>query len=375
MTKPLALLLAALCLPSPVLAQTMTPIVRMNCAGTAWPTCGANRTVGNPTLNTQWERTYIPTEDAVELHMMPGGTGEGYYGWQWSGFPAPAAGATRVLRVKVKVMSSITWGSWGSKFMVVGDLSNDASNRIISTMNLYQNRPHLNVDKNIDGNYAYTFLVPDQYVSIQIVASPATAGTTGPYSFKYYADGVLVSTSRTFTINPAQWRDFNIGYYGQYQNGGNVRVRFKQVEFDDQYDPNYHTSGGTPTPPTCTVTAAGGPLTMPATGGTGSVAVTASATTCAWTASSPVAWATVAPTSGTGTRSVTVTAAANTGAARNTTVVVAGQNIAVSQGAATVTPPPTTRVCTEATIQNGAGTAARIIPCPAAAPPPPPKKK
>jgi len=226
----------------------MTPIVRMDCqGGAAWPLCGAARTVGNPTIGAQWERTWIPAENAVEIHMMPGGTSEGYYGWQWSGFPTPAPGSTRVLRARIKVMSPISWASWGDKFMIVGDVSNDADNRIISTMSLYQNQPHLNVDKNIYGHYAYTFLRPDQYDAVQIVASPVTPGTTGPYSFKFYTNGVLVRTSVSFTINPASWRDFNIGYYGQYQNGGHVRIRFKDVEFDDEYDPNYHT-GTTPPP-------------------------------------------------------------------------------------------------------------------------------
>lgn len=224
----------------------MTPIVRMNCQGAAWPNCGASRTVGNDSVGAKWTRSYIASENAVQITMTAGNPfSEGYYGWQWTGLPTPSAGATRVLRVKVKVMSPIGWGSWGDKFMVVGDVSNDAANRIIATMEMYQGRPHLNVDKNIDGRYAFTFLIPDQYVSIQIVASPVTPGTTGPYSFKYYADGVLVSTSPSFTINPAQWRDFNIGYYGHFDNDGHVQIRFKDVEFDDEYDPNYHT-GVTP---------------------------------------------------------------------------------------------------------------------------------
>jgi hypothetical protein len=223
----------------------MTPIVRMNCGtgGAAFPQCGATRTVGNNSVGSQWQRAYIAAEDAVEIYMVPGASGEGYYGWQWSGFSAPAAGATRVLRAKIKVISPVNWGDWGDKFMVVGDVSNDAPNRIISTMSMYQGRPHLNVDKNIDGRYAYGFLTPDQYTAIQIVASPSAVGAS-TYSFKYYVNGALVSTSAAFTINPAQWRDFNIGYYGQYGSGGHVRVRFKDVEFDDQYDPNYHTGSG-----------------------------------------------------------------------------------------------------------------------------------
>ena len=223
----------------------MTPIARMDCGanGANFPQCGATRAVGNDSLGSRWTRAYIASENAVEIAMVPGASGEGYYGWQWSGFPAPSAGATRVLRARIKVMNPVNWGDWGDKFMVVGDVSNDASNRIISTMSLYQGRPHLNVDKNVDGYYAYTFLTPDQYVSVQIVASPSSPGAS-TYTFKYYANGSLVSTSPAFSVNPASWRDFNIGYYGQFGSGGSVRVRFKDVEFDDAYDPNYHTGGG-----------------------------------------------------------------------------------------------------------------------------------
>ncbi len=69
------------------------------------------------------------------------------------------------------------------------------------------------------------------------------------------------------------------------------------------------------------------------TGGALGVAVTTSATTCGWTATSDSAWATVAPASGTGSGSVTVTVAANTGTARTATVTIGGQTFSVTQAA------------------------------------------
>ena len=254
-SRVIVVAVGVLVLPLAASAQ-MTPIVRMDCqGGAAFPQCGANRTVGNDSVAdrnpavVKWERRYIAAENAVEIHMMPSASGEGYYGWQWSGFATPPAGATRVLRARIKVVSPINWSQWGAKFMVVGDVSNDSNNRIISTMSMYQGRPHLNVDKNIDGRYAFGFLTPDQYTSVQIVAAPIAAGSS-TYNFKFYVNGALQQTSTNFTINPASWRDFNIGYYGQYGNGGHVRVRFKDVEFDDQYDPNYHAGGSSgPVPP------------------------------------------------------------------------------------------------------------------------------
>ena len=93
--------------------------------------------------------------------------------------------------------------------------------------------------------------------------------------------------------------------------------------------------------------------TTGATGGTLSVTMTASATTCGWTASSNAAWATVAPTSGTGTRTLGVTVAANTGAARTATVTIGGQAYVVTQAAA---PPSCTFALSTASVSgNGPG--------------------
>jgi hypothetical protein len=90
-------------------------------------------------------------------------------------------------------------------------------------------------------------------------------------------------------------------------------------------------------PPPCTYALSASTGTTGASGGPLSVTVTASATTCGWTASSNAAWATVAPASGTGTGAVAVTVAANTGATRTATVTVGGQTYTVTQAAA---PPP-----------------------------------
>lgn len=243
------LLMAAALVTTQAQAQ-MTPIVRMDCqGGAAFPSCGATRTVGNDSVAdrnpavVKWERNYIAAENAVEIYMRPGAAGEGYYGWQWTGLPNPGAGGRRVFRARIKVVSPVQWGDWGDKFFIFGDVANDAGNRVIGTMKLWQGRPNLNVDQNINGFYAGVYLEPDRYESVQMVVEPTTPGGT-VYSFKYYLNGTLVSTSVTFTINPQRWTDFNIGYYGQYGSSGHMRVRFKDVEFDDQYDPNYHTGGG-----------------------------------------------------------------------------------------------------------------------------------
>ena len=86
-------------------------------------------------------------------------------------------------------------------------------------------------------------------------------------------------------------------------------------------------------PPPCTFALASSSASIPSAAGTSSVALTASAGSCAWTATSDSAWAVASPASGTGSGTVTVTVAANTGTARTATVTIGGQTYAVTQAA------------------------------------------
>ena len=96
-----------------------------------------------------------------------------------------------------------------------------------------------------------------------------------------------------------------------------------------------------PPPPPCTFTIAPTAQDVADTGGTGSVAVTASASTCAWIASANAAWLTVTSgATGTGNGSVAFAAAVNTAAARTGTLTIAGQTFSVSQTAPPPPPPP-----------------------------------
>jgi hypothetical protein len=83
-----------------------------------------------------------------------------------------------------------------------------------------------------------------------------------------------------------------------------------------------------------------GPLeaAIAAPGGSGTIAVSARAD-CAWTATSNVAWITIASgASGTGNGAVGFSVAANPGSARTGTIVVAGQTFTVTQAATAPTP-------------------------------------
>jgi hypothetical protein len=89
-----------------------------------------------------------------------------------------------------------------------------------------------------------------------------------------------------------------------------------------------------PPPPACTYAVAPATQAVPAAGGSGSVTVTASDPSCAWSvANGAPAWISItSPASGSGNGSVTFNAAANgTGAARSGTLTIAGQTATITQ--------------------------------------------
>lgn len=83
--------------------------------------------------------------------------------------------------------------------------------------------------------------------------------------------------------------------------------------------------------PACTYAVSPRALALPASGGSSEVSVTAPAE-CEWSAQSSVPWLTLAPTRGSGSGTVTVTAQVTSGPPRNAAVSVAGETVSVSQG-------------------------------------------
>jgi hypothetical protein len=89
------------------------------------------------------------------------------------------------------------------------------------------------------------------------------------------------------------------------------------------------------TPPTCTFTVAPTNVNAPAEGGSRSVTVTASGSTCAWNAISNVPWIALTPaSSGSGDANVSFSVEANAGTAREGTLTIAGKTVTVDQAAA-----------------------------------------
>ena len=89
-----------------------------------------------------------------------------------------------------------------------------------------------------------------------------------------------------------------------------------------------------PNPVVCSYAIQPAGQTMPASGGTGTITVTATAS-CGWTATDNASWLSiVSGASGTGNGTVTFRATSNNGGARSSTISVAGRTFTVSQSAA-----------------------------------------
>lgn len=94
-----------------------------------------------------------------------------------------------------------------------------------------------------------------------------------------------------------------------------------------------------PPPPTCSYSIQPDSQTMAASGGPGTIEVTANASTCAWTAISNTAWITITGgQSATGSGRVTFAAGANTGASRTGSMSVAGRTFTLTQAGMSCSP-------------------------------------
>lgn len=94
----------------------------------------------------------------------------------------------------------------------------------------------------------------------------------------------------------------------------------------------FRSVGGTTTPttPACTYTVSTTSLSYAASGGSKTVTVTAPSG-CTWSAAETSTWVTLSTVGGSGTGSVTVTAAANSAGSRSATITVAGRTVGVTQ--------------------------------------------
>lgn len=168
--------------------------------------------------------------------------------------------------------------------------------------------------------------------AVTLPAGDQRFSVTADDGVRLWVDGVLVidqwrdTAPTTYTATRTLTAGSHTIRMQFYENGGGAVARLSWAAAQ----------------PACTFTLSSTGASAPAGGGTGVVNVTANLATCAWTATSADAWATVTPASATGTAVATWNAGANTGAARVAVLTIAGQAFTVTQAAPSSTPPPTT---------------------------------
>ena len=172
----------------------------------------------------------------------------------------------------------------------------------------------------------YTATFQAQY-QLTISASPAASGTVTPVSGSYYNSGTAVA----ITATPASGYTF-AGWTGAVASASSASTTVT-MSGPETVVANFSTVS------TPTFTLSPTSANVGAAGGTGSVTVTASVQTAAWTASSNNSFLTITSgASGTGNGTVGYSVAANaTGSARTGTLTIAGQTFTVTQAAATAT--------------------------------------
>jgi hypothetical protein len=267
----------------------MTPIFRMNCGATGanYPLCGFSANVGENTRGTYWQRTWVngagPSDEGVVQisHIATSAVAEYYAGWRWDNAPQVAQGSTRYIRYRIKLISPVALPAaqpgkegWGGKFVIFGDGADWANpperTRFISNLRHVPGGTTqylLRSEMNIDGppsRWDYPNLTPDVWHSVQMKIRSSTTTSSANGRLFMYLDGnnssestPTVQSSGDVQINTDGWNGaLGFGYYFLTLGpGGRAVYQVTGFEYDDQFDPNWHTGGGTTPPPPTAPTA------------------------------------------------------------------------------------------------------------------------
>jgi hypothetical protein len=244
-TLGLVALLAAVSTPA---AAQMTPITALNCTDANFPNCGW----GNWGLNPHYTLTRVG--NGARFALVPGSAGsltQFYMGW---GVAVPQAnqGDSRYIRLRIRINSPVNPAGvgdlWTDKFIILGDGSDNSSRVIVELRpNMTDNGLETRIQKNIAGDEARTPLVGipmDQSVSLQFEARSGSAGRVAVWlNNNTYSSPTRVSPN--FTLSAAAWNNLRVGFYSNASLASNGRVNFEvtDLQYDDQFDPNWHGGG------------------------------------------------------------------------------------------------------------------------------------
>jgi hypothetical protein len=240
-------------LGSPAAAQ-MTPITELGCTSANFPNCNWGFWGDNP----HYDLTRVG--NGGRFTLTPGsasGQTQFYMGWGVNGLPVPQDGQARYIRLRLRVVGPVDGTGvgdvWTDKFIVLGDGS-DSGSRVIVELRPTPTGLETRIQKNIEGDDQRTPLLSipsDQLVSLQYEARSGSSGRVAIWM----NNNVYASPSRTspnFSLPARAWNNLRVGFYSNASLASSGRVIFEvtDVQYDDQFDPNWHGGGSTgPTPP------------------------------------------------------------------------------------------------------------------------------
>jgi hypothetical protein len=257
------------CLGVAATASAQSTMFRADFSPGAAPLHGFS-TIRNAYLNTAWTLTSLPGAgpngtDAVDINLRGvGSPTENYVGWYRPLGTEIPQGATRYIRMKIRLVGPISYqsvgssGSWSTKMVILGD-GGVSQHRVMWNLRSgpSTSQPIFVIEKNIDGGATRISTNPlpvNQWISAQlrIRSSSTTSSGNGQFALYLGADNASESTptyqSGNFSISTADWDQIlGLGYYCDYmRSSGHVQYQFAAFEIGDRFDPAWNTgsSGG-----------------------------------------------------------------------------------------------------------------------------------
>ncbi len=238
---------------APVAAQT-TPIAALNCTDANFPNCGWGNWGVNP------HHTLTRVGNGARFTLVPGSASsltQFYMGWGVS-VPQAQQGDSRYIRLRLRVTSPVNPSGigdlWTDKFIILGDGSDNSSRVIVELRpNGSDNGLETRIQKNIDGDEARTPLLGlpmDQTLSLQFEARSGSSGRVALW-MNNNTYGSPTRVSPNFSLSAAAWNNLRVGFYSNASLASNGRITYEvtDLQYDDQFDANWHGGGGGTTAP------------------------------------------------------------------------------------------------------------------------------
>jgi hypothetical protein len=266
-----------LALAAPAAAQ-MTPIFRMDCGtgGSRYPACGFDY-VYTEHEGRYFTRTRVPGgspsgRDSVRMAAIPGSANAQYeWGWIYTPRTAVPQGATRYIRWRFKIVSPVRWravngNAAGGKLVILGNTcekSPHSPTRVISNLDASGGTtPFLRTEQNISGPPSRleitSGLQADVWHNVQLrIRSSSTASSTDGLLSQYQntananEGSPTAQSSGGFNLKTTGWStvgcaDSGMAFgntFNALASGENFVIEVADFEYDDQFDPNWHTPG------------------------------------------------------------------------------------------------------------------------------------